>query len=760
MNSNITLNKRKTLLATFVAMFAAGATTQGAMAQTESATEQSRIDEIVVTASKRETSLQDTALSVSAISGADLDKLGVTSFDQIMATVPGVTLLELGPGSSAIVFRGITTSSFGNANSAASSTYIDEFPLALRDIDIKLVDMAQIEVLKGPQGTLYGQSALGGVTRYITNRPDFEKVSGGVGLTGENVADGDEGYQAQGYINIPLSDNLAARAVFYNYDRPGFIDNLGTNTENINSEETTGGRLALRWAISDRAEFNLLYLNQSQRVNSGQGNGIQAIASTYTPTNANFPATPTDIRPPDLENPTFRSNINPFFEREFEALNLKLDVDFKYFDLSIMGARKERKSHIKSDVSLWIGIYDDVTTTLENIRSDFDATTFEARLVSTGDGPIEWLAGVWYENEKGDLRTSDILQTPRTDLVIFGFLPGIDGAVLTDSERFDDQKELAVYGEVSYRFTDKAKLTLGYRRADLELDSGVLRADGPFAGGLRNAIGVPEDAQEDINTYKVNIEYAFNDNILTYVLASSGYRAGGFNRGGIGSVTANSAYESDSLWDYELGIRTAWMENRLTANAAAYYIDWSDIQLRSWDVTTASQRIQNAGTAEIFGLETEIRYQATDSLHLSLNYAYTDASLTEDLLGAGGIVDAKDGDTLPGSSKNTFSLLVDWQMALTEDLDLQTNASYVYTSSRAPSLLTGDLTSGFPDVPSSDVVNLSAAIKHNNGISVSLFANNLLDDRNIQYQARLGTALESAIMNRPRTIGLRVGYTF
>ena len=120
----------------------------------------------------------------------------------------------------------------------------------------------------------------------------------------------------------------------------------------------------------------------------------------------------------------------------------------------------------------------------------------------------------------------------------------------------------------------------------------------------------------------------------------------------------------------------------------------------------------------------------------------------------------EDGATLPGSSKNTFSLLLDWQMTLTDNLDLQANASYVYASSRSPSLVTGDITGGFPDVPSSDFVNLSAGVSHNNGVTVSLFANNLLDDRNIQFQATLGTALEGAVMNRPRTIGLRAGYSF
>jgi outer membrane receptor protein involved in Fe transport len=210
-------------------------------------------------------------------------------------------------------------------------------------------------------------------------------------------------------------------------------------------------------------------------------------------------------------------------------------------------------------------------------------------------------------------------------------------------------------------------------------------------------------------------------------------------------------------------MRTSWLDNRLTANAVAYYIDWSDIQLRTWDTESLTLKIQNAGKADIFGLETEIRYQATDNFQLSVNYGYTDASLAEDFLNARTApptVTAVEGTRLPGSPKHTFSLLADWQIPLTLSLDMQANVTYVYTSSRTDALVSGDVASGFPDVPSSDIVNLSAGLRHDSGVTLSAFANNLLDARNIQFRGLLGTALESATVNRPRTIGLRVGYQF
>ena len=236
------------------------------------------------------------------------------------------------------------------------------------------------------------------------------------------------------------------------------------------------------------------------------------------------------------------------------------------------------------------------------------------------------------------------------------------------------------------------------------------------------------------------------------------------------AVTPASAYGTDTLWNYEVGVRTSWLDNRLTANAVVYYIDWTDIQLRTFDLVSLGQKIQNAGKVEIFGLETEIDFQMTDNLRLSMNYGYTDSSLAEDFVDSSvdrsttpptvtEFVAAADGDRLPGSSKHTLTLRAGWQMPLTASLDLQANLDYRYVSSRTPALTSGDATfGGFPDVPSSEVVNLSAGVRHDNGVTLSLFANNLLDERNIQYQLIAG--VEFATMNRPRTIGLRAGYQF
>ena len=214
-----------------------------------------------------------------------------------------------------------------------------------------------------------------------------------------------------------------------------------------------------------------------------------------------------------------------------------------------------------------------------------------------------------------------------------------------------------------------------------------------------------------------------------------------------------------------MGVRTSWLDNRLTFNTVGYYIDWSDIQLSAWDIEAFAQKIQNVGKAEIWGLETEIRYQATENLHLSANYSYIDASLAEDYIDASttpATVLAADGTRLPGSSKHALSLFADWQSSLTAGLDLIINANYRYVSSRPNNLgVAPGLTAALPgDLPSSEIVNLSAGVRHDNGVTVSLFANNLLDVRDLQTQLSLGSVWQGDVMNRPRTIGLKVGYQF
>ena len=728
-------------------------------------------EEIIVTASKRATSLQDTSLSVSAISGDQLQDLGFTSFDQILGTVPGVTLTEHGPGYAPVSFRGIVVNGNPDSGNPTTSTYLNDFPIGsnIRGPDIKLVDIERVEVLKGPQGTLYGQAAMGGVVRYITKKPEFDVVAGGVETTIESIADGNEGYWAQGYLNVPLTDNLAVRGVFYNYDRPGFIDNVLTGNKDINDEEITGGRTALRWQITDRMEFNTIYTRQDGpfgRASISAG-GANSIASTYEPVPTGNPTTV--LAPPDPDNPIIQSTVDPSDTADYEMLHVSLDVEFDGFDMTLMAADSSLDTAVSSNFGAFFRIYDDVSSINGDpgwVDDEFNIETYEARFTSSGDGPLEWIAGVWHEKNRFDRVFNATLSTPRPDGEVFllglPFFPLNDGEDYNDEDSFRTIEELAGYAELGYSFTDSAKLTLGYRRSNLKLDRGVTRGGSVFNGFNSPAIGEDNLTEENINSYKIHFEYRVNDDVLLHALASSGYRAGGVNNNifGIAPVAPEErAFGTDTLWNYEVGARTSWLDDRLIVNGVAYYIDWSDIQLTFFNPNLGQSITQNAGEARIYGFDLETNLQVTDSLQVGLNYGFIDAQLTEDYFQVDPLVPvAAAGTRLPSSSKHSVTLFASYQQPMSDDLTLQADAFYSYRDSRAPALLTAAGTTG-DALPSHDRANISVGLSHSSGVWGSVFIQNVFDTRDFQTIFNFAGGSSGSI-NRPRTIGLRLGYDF
>jgi len=756
MNSNITLNKRKTLLATFVAMFAAGATTQGAMAQTESATAQSRIDEIIVTATKRETSLQDTSMSISVLSGKDLEDRGVLSISNIISTVPGVNLVSDGPGFPDYIVRGVASGpGSGVIGNRVITLYLDDVPLSYESFDIQLVDVARVESLKGPQGTLYGKGAMAGVVRYITNEPTAEGFSGGVNTYGSSTSSGGNNYGGSGYLNIPITDNLAARVVAYSFDDDGFIDADGADkAEDVNTNKTKGGRLALKWDINESTHLGLTYLNQEIRVGA-----LQRISSTYTPLPTGTGGNPPDLKAPSLSQLTSQYAGEPW-DFDTEMLNLKLDKEFEGFNLNVIAARNESAFNRREAVNDFLGITSEGRLFTSRDKRTNAVDTFEVRLVSDRESDVffDWQVGFWYEDSE---RATRFVTDDEGLTTTFAGLNFVDGDSIQNSLNLDLSTEKAIYGEVALHLTEKATLTLGYRRSDFERDAGSYE----FATGKLDAFGktplvgiTGTETQEDINTYKAKFEYAFNEDILLYTLASSGYRAGGFNANSL--ISLSSSFDSDSLWNYELGVRTSWLDNRLTANGVIYRIDWDDMQLSAADSVSFVRGIRNVGKARSQGLELELNYLVRDDLRLGLNYGFTDATLEEDYVpdARNGIPTAEAGERLPGSARNTYALFVDWQRPLTSELDLALRATHRYIGDRVNDL--GDDGRG-EFLPGYRLTDLRASVEHANGITVSVFADNVSNKVAVTRQeVRGGGYYVAQEINRPRTVGLNVGYRF
>ncbi|PHZ85487.1 TonB-dependent receptor [Paremcibacter congregatus] len=721
------------------------------------------LEEIIVTATKRNTSLQDTALSISVVGGVYLKSSGVVSISGLLEAIPGATYQDFGPGARGVVFRGIGTSNAAFSNASTVTTYIDEFPFIASQFrgptDLKLVDMERVEALKGPQGTLYGKSAMGGVLRYITAKPDSDGISGGYQFYGSSTANSDGvNYGGHGYLNIPLTDKLAFRGVFYKYDNAGFIDNLGTGTKDVNFEDTIGGRIALRWNILDNATLDVTYLNQKIRSGGGQNAGAQAITNTFIPTPHNPAAPfalPDGFQQPSLSNPSYSNNVDATAGNDSEALNLKLEVNFDKFSVHLLGSTQNRAVSDEFEVTNYVSIFDGSTKAITKASSEFDANSIELRLTSNDSDFIEWLGGFWYNKQEGVLTTfTDIKDS--LDPLLFGFFPLPNGLVTADNLETESREEIAAYGEIGVNFTEKAKLTLGYRRSHLSLDKDVIKGDGVFDSAYRAAIGVDQSSTQNVNTYKIGVEYKFTDDVMVYALASNGFRAGGFNRGNGLLGIPSSTFKSDDLWNYEVGVKSTMLDGRLTANAAGYLLDWSGIQL---NVNRGGVLIgtQNIGEAQITGFELELNYLAMDNLRISANYAYVDGKFTEDYLtdpDDPSTLLASDGERLPGSAKHAFSLFADWFMPVTSELEWLVGINYRYIGNRL-----NDLGSGFDPAPSYQIVNLRTSLTHSDGIKISLFADNLFDKRAILNTLPVGP-IASHSVNRPRTIGVRLGYDF
>ncbi len=713
---------------------------------------------VIVTATRRTTELQDTPLAVSALSGVELEDRGIVSVGAAVQLVPGVQLTNNQPGNNEIIIRGVgtATGTQSNADSIVNSTtaaYLDQVPISStvqKTPDYRFIDLARVEVLRGPQGTLYGQSAMGGVVRYITNKPSTEALSGRVNTFVSSTDNGDWNKGVEGHVNIPLGETAALRLVGYGYDNSGFIDVIGTTQEpGANDENTYGGRAAFRWTPNDRLTVDLTALYNKIDLGS-----IQAITATY----------PVDFNPftPAVTTPVSTSRLvaqhrQPAI-REASIFSGEFNYKFDGADATLILARKNTDVDTKFEAADIVGLTD-VYLNNRTINSG-ESDTIEFRLASTGENrPVDWIVGVYREKTTGTAATLAVVSGNPTLLNIIlgprGPLAVGDRGI--DSGRALSYEELSFFGEATLHFTDKFDLTLGARTADVENDYRFVYARGKVEPAGRPAlVGRSQAASETVATYKVNLSYKATPDLLFYLNAASGYRPGGFNFGTSVPVSIpDTSYTSDSLWNYELGVRSSLFNKRLVLNAAVYRIDWSDIQLSTIDLVTFYSSVRNVSRAEINGFELEAAWKATDNLSFALAYTYSDATVTGPAVVSGGGVSIDPGDPLPGTPENAGSLLANWRSPIGSSGNFFTaNATYRYVGDRVPVL--GQLT---PVMEAYSLLDLRTGIELKNGIGLSLFADNVTNEVAVT-QFIAGNPISYQFINRPRTIGVAANLSF
>lgn len=696
-------------------------------------------DDIVVTARRREESVRDVPASVSAVSGEQMEEIGAESFADYIQSVPGAFFNEYQAGRSHVVLRGIATSSGNEQGQGTVGYYIDDVPLTepgwtIVVPDVDTFDVDRVEVLRGPQGSLFGSASLGGVVNYISNRADTSGFDAALEGTLSSTEHADElGGGFKGMVNVPLGDNLAVRGVYGYRLESGFIDNIGTGEDGANDVAVQGGRLSVVWTPSANTEISYLGLLQTTEADDGS------------------------YRNPALGDLVRTTALPETTESEVELHSLRLQQDFGFATLTAVAAMTRRSEDWVIDFDPLRPLYNaDLDLNLPGplyilSGGESDGQSFEARLASNGDGPLQWLIGTFYF--RTDKYLYEALGSPDAAAQfdassLFG--PGSGAVISPDGEIFNaffsdvEGEEVAVFGEVSWQFAPRWTASAGGRLYRTEVSTTPSQAG--FSTYPAPSILNDAYASEDEGfSPKVTLEFQATDDVMFYALVSKGFRFGQPNSPTISAYPIPAGSTSDELINYEIGMRAHPADN-LIVDVTAFHVDWSDIQLRL-QTPDFFNYAGNGGEATSSGLEIATTWAFTQSFEWRAALTLMAAELTEDVV-VPFVGTAPAGTQLPGSA----------------DIQLSNVFTYAWDGVWSP---TAVLSHRFVSEGASDLFGLEQGDYHlvdvRLGVEigqarVSLFANNIGDERGVTRSASEVSGLAQSVV-RPRTIGVTLGWS-
>ena len=641
----------------------AGAMLGGAGVAQAQQTDEAGIEVVVVTALKREQSMQDVPLSIQAIGQKQLEELKVDDFSDYVKYLPNVSYQTGGPGFARPYMRGVASGENANHSGPLPSVgvYLDEQPITTIQgpLDIQVYDVARVEVLAGPQGTLYGASSQAGTIRIITNKPDPDAFDAGVELTG-SALEGDLGYVGQGFVNVPIGEKAAIRLVGWTKHEPGYIDNvLSTRVfptsgiaidnsaqveDNYNDWTKSGARLALGINLSDTWTLTPTVMAQKTTAHGTFG----------------FDSTLGDLK--------VAHALPESIEDKWVQAALTLQGKIGNWDLTYAGAYLKRDDDTQSDYADYSFFYDTCcaygSSAYDNNGDLIDPSQFitgtdrytkhshELRISSPSENRWRLTAGVFTQTQGHGIRQAYQVANWADELEVPG---NVDTLWLTDQERTD--KDDAVYGELTFDVTDKLAVTGGVRFFETENSlKGFFGYSAVFSGmtgesqcfdqtDFRSApcINLDKTVKEDGNTKRLNVSFHATDDVMLYATWSEGFRPGGINRRG-----NIPPYQSDFLTNYEVGFKTTFADNRVRINGAIFQDDWDDFQY-SFLGANGLTEIRNAGQARIKGIETDLVWAVTDGFTLSAAMSWLDAKSTVPYCGT-----VYGGDNLDGSPPNVL----------------------------------------------------------------------------------------------------------
>lgn len=791
-------HRRQAWLAASALAAASLAAPVGALAQQSNAGA-TTVEELVVTATKRDATILDVPFSINAQTEADIQKTGAVTLEDLSRNVAGLTIQNLGPGQSQVAVRGVSAGQVVRDQPGVKEqvgVYLDEsvISLSLFTPDVDLFDLNRVETLRGPQGTLFGSGSVGGTIRYITNQPKLDAYDGMLEANFNVLQGGDVGGYLKGVVNLPLSDKAALRVVGYDTEYGGFVDALGeggTKKKNVNDGSRRGGRVSLLFQPTETISITprLVY----QEIKAGGFNRQEAFNLFANPFTTTRPAITMG------EREQYLLLDESFGDKTFLG-DLTATFGFDTVELTSVTSYIDRKIDVNRDASALTGSvsvdlgFPDAAVTLPSKlvdTTDLEQFTQEVRLSSHSDSPFQWLVGAFYS--KVDRVYNQRLPTPGYDAYTDATLGAGTSAAVANGFPANspynaslpyDIKQKAVFGEASYEI-DKWTVTAGGRYYDFN-EERRFTSGGLFANGDDQT----DKTSSDGFTPRLLVSYKANPDLTFNAQASKGFRLGGVNDplnlplcspqdeaifGGYQS------YDDETLWNYEGGVKSRM--GRVTFNGAVFYTDIKNLQTTLDAGSCSSRVVFNVPKAHTMGVEGELTARLVDGFDLgvsgSLVEAEFDSTVTD---GTGAVIGGiRDGNRLPSVPKFQISINGTYTRALTETMDGYVTVSFQHVGSRYTqpsdqednprSFVSGlpfggasgaDATTLNLKLPSYDIINLSAGVQMDNGLDVIVYVNNVNDenallsfDRERGGRARLGYTI-----GQPRTAGLTIRKSF
>ncbi|MGD0866056.1 MAG: TonB-dependent receptor plug domain-containing protein [Rhizomicrobium sp.] len=724
-----------------------------AEAQTSTAPNGGSIETVVVTAEKRSEKLIDVPVSVTVVSAKDLEDLHAASMQDWAPYVPGLSVVSGGSaGSETLAIDGIPPLQenpevvvyLNDTPLGSSSSYAEAATLTA---DLNPYDIDSIEVLRGPQGTLYGANAMGGAIKYVLKSPDLTEFSGEVGgeMFGIDGAGGPGG-TFRAAINAPIIDGeLGIRASVYDAYTPGYIDDIATGASDNNGVRQRGGRFALLWKPT--SDFSVEVTALSQNSFQYNTNGV-----TYNPTTGQpFPGGGK------------LSNINPLPQQLAENLDLfdaTVKWDLHWASLTSISSYQDFASSETADDSLAEGPLLDFYIGTPDVGVTYTPTvkkfTQEVRLASPSSDFLEWMIGGYYTNEtEKDLQTVYAYTSPG-DLA-----PGINPAEFAKVDSI--YSELAAFGNLTWHVTSQFDLTGGARYAYnhqvyYEPEGGPLTGEPPGVALPNPAQGT---SQQSVPTWMVSPNYHLDEDTMVYVRVATGYQPGG-PTGVLIGIKAPATFNSSTLIDYEAGLKSTFLDGHASADLSAYYIDWSDIQVPII-IPGVGSLPGNGGAATSKGFDASTTYSPIDGLELGLNLSYTDAEMTNAVATLGTVA----GAVLPGVPFWSGSFTFDYKTPIDERWNFEGGGGYRFKGSEY-NAVEGQESGGLPAGGEENAfgrLDLHAGI-YDGSWRISVYAKNVTNDFHLvgvatTYAAGFGTPVDfGGNVLQPRTIGISIDKSF